>query len=166
MITLVAGLPGSGKSYFAKRLSEHLGAYYLSSDGIRKGGTGAKYSSEDKLGVYEQMTRIAADVLTKGQDMIVDATFYLKSVRRPFYELAYEHHIPCLLIYIYAEEDLIKTRVSRSRVDSDADYEVYLKVKEQFEPISRSHLVLKSTDSNISEMMDKALQYIETSNDR
>lgn len=166
MIILVAGLPGSGKSYFAKRLSEHLGTYYMSSDGVRKGGTGAKYNQEDKLGVYEQMTQIAADVLANGQDMIVDATFYLKSVRRPFYELAYKHHIPCLLIYIYAEEDLIKTRVSKPRADSDADYEVYLKVKEQFEPIRRPHLVLQSTDSNISEMMDKTLQYIETSNDR
>lgn len=165
MVILVSGLPGSGKSYFAKKLSDKLGAQYLSSDKVRKEGTGAKYNVEDKLEVYEQMARITENMLGEGHDLILDATFYLKSVRGLFYELAHKHHCPCLLIYVFTEDDIIKERVSKPRPDSDADYGVYLKVKEEFEPVSRPHLELKSTNSNISEMLDKALQYIEESYD-
>lgn len=166
MIILIAGLPGSGKSYFAKKLSDQLGIQYLSSDKVRKEGMGSQYNTEDKLGVYEQMARMAENVLKDGHDLILDATFYLKSVRRLFYKLADKQHVPCLFIYIFAEEDLIKERVSKPRSDSDADFGVYLKVKREFQPINRPHLILNSTDSNISRMMDKALQYIKESYDR
>ncbi|HSJ67422.1 MAG TPA: ATP-binding protein [Anditalea sp.] len=166
MIIIVSGLPGSGKSYFAKKLSEHLSAQYLSSDKVRKDLRGANYNTEDKLQVYEHMAHLAAIVISKKQDLVLDATFYLKSVRGLFYKLAHKHQIPCLLIYITADDDIIKERVSKPRSDSDADYGVYLKIREEFEPISRPHLVLKSTNYNISIMVDKAVQYIEENYDR
>lgn len=166
MIILVSGLPGSGKSYFAKKLSAQLGAHYLSSDKVRKQGMGSKYNIDDKLVVYEQMAHAAENILNDGHDLILDATFYLKSVRRIFYDLAQRHNKSCIIIYIFAEEDLIKERVSKPRPDSDADFGIYLKIKGEFEPISRPHLVLQSTDSNIGEMVEKALLFIEESYDR
>ncbi|KEO73807.1 AAA family ATPase [Anditalea andensis] len=165
MMILVAGLPGSGKSYFAQELSVGLGGQYLSSDNIRKLSIGSRYNLEDKLEVYDQMVCMAEKLLIQGHDLILDATFYLKSVRRLFYELAEKHHTLCLIIHVFAEEDLIRKRISEPRADSDADFSIYLKVKREFEPISRPHLVLQSRDSNISEMLEKASLFIKESHD-
>ncbi|MBK8833184.1 MAG: hypothetical protein IPN60_20530 [Saprospiraceae bacterium] len=48
------------------------------------------------------------------------------------------------------------------RVYSEADYDVYLKLKKSAEPLTRDHLVLVSTNNNIVSMLHEALHYIET----
>lgn len=64
MVVLVMGLPGSGKSYLARRLAELIGATYISSDRVRRDlFPAARYTAEEKAGVYEEMqTRAAAFV--------------------------------------------------------------------------------------------------------
>ncbi len=57
--------------------------------------------------------------------------------------------------------DLIRQRLSRKREYSEADFEVYLLIREMFEDMSSSHLVLSSTDSNIDEMLTGAVSYLE-----
>ena len=61
-----------------------------------------------------------------------------------------------------APEDIIKDRLLSPRVYSEADYDVYLKLKKSAEPLTRDHLVLVSTNNNIVSMLHEALHYIET----
>jgi len=161
MIILVAGLPGSGKSYFASRLAAHLGAVYISSDKVRNslGGLG-KYDLQDKRSVYRGMANLTEVRLTNGEKVVLDATFYLKNIRSIFYMLADKHSSEIYFIYIKASEDLIKKRVSQERPDSEADFKVYSKIKEEFEAIDIPYLILESTDSNITEMIQQAKKYI------
>ena len=161
MIVLVAGLPGSGKSYFASRLAEHLHAIYIGSDEVRKSlDAFGKYSLPDKLAIYEVMADLAAENLEKGETVIIDATFYLKNMRRLFFALADKHSSELYLIHVEAKEELIRERVSKPRPDSEADFEVYKKIKGEYEPIDSPHLTLQSTNSNITQMINQAMQYI------
>lgn len=161
MIILVAGLPGTGKSYFAIRLAARLEAVYISSDKVRKSLEGmGKYALEDKLSVYKGMADLAEVNLTKGESVVLDATFYRKDMRSLFFTLADKYSSDIYFVYIEAKEDLIRKRVSKARPDSEADFEVYKKVKAQYDPINIPHLILQSTDRNISEMIQQAVQYI------
>lgn len=162
MIILVAGLPGSGKSYFASRLAAQFKAAYISSDQVRKTIDGrSKYDLKDKLSVYREMANLTEEYLGKGENVVVDATFYRKTMRNLIYTLADKYSTEIYFIYIEAEEDLIRQRVSKKRPDSDADFEVYKKIKEEYETIEFPHLNLQSTDNNIAEMLQQTKEYID-----
>ena len=64
-----------------------------------------------------------------------------------------------LFIEVQASEELIRERLKRKRQDSEADYQIYQKLKKQFEPVEEEHLILQSTDDNITSMLDKAMNY-------
>jgi predicted kinase len=160
MLIMVMGLPGSGKSYFAKNL-EKLEAVYISSDTIRnKMGLRGKYMLNDKTYVYQQMTKAALDCIQNKQNAILDATFYLNRFREMIYSLSKDEACPLFLIMVNADEHVIQQRLSVPRKDSEADHQVYLKIKDQFEPLERPFLLLNSTNENLEEILLKANQYI------
>lgn len=167
MIVLIAGLPGSGKSYFAVKLSAKLGAMYISSDKVRNELDAlGKYSLKNKMEVYVEMVKIANRFLMDHKTVVVDATFYLNSMRSLFYKLAKMQKSEICLIYINASEALIKKRLSKPRQDSEADFKVYEKIRDQFQEITTPHLKLESTNDNITSMVDKAVEFIETMHGR
>lgn len=162
MIILVCGLPGSGKSYFAERLAKSINAGYLSSDKLRKSLTDIpEYSAEAKNKVYQEMLRIAHESVKKPQHLVIDATFHRISTRLPFLRIMENENKP-VIIEVRADEALIRERVKNKRAYSDADFEVYKKIRDEWEPIAEDHLILESTNSNISEMLKTALNYIGT----
>ena len=161
MIILIIGLPGSGKSYFARHLSRHLNFRYIGSDQTRKEmEVMGQYGPKDKEEVYEQMKFQAETVIREGKDLVLDATFYKKSIRDPFASLAQQQQVPWALIWVEAGEGLIRKRLSKKREDSEADYGVYLKLKEEFEPPLGPHLKLISKSDNISDMLHEAEKYL------
>lgn len=167
MLIIVSGLPGSGKSYFASRLARYLGAEYISSDQTRKAMDAmGRYRFEDKLNVYEEMSKKTSELLKQGKGVVVDATFYRHEMRNIFMTLCKLLHQPVFFIEIRADEDVIRDRLSRPREDSEADYAVYLKLKDEYEDPSDSHLVLQSTNENAEAMLKKALAYLEQINER
>lgn len=162
MLIVVAGLPGSGKSYFAQRLATTIGAAYLNSDRVRidldaKG----KYADHDKFMVYQRMAYKTSEALKAGKDVVVDATFFRRSLRELFRQLGVVHNTAVSVIEIKADETTIKERLSHPRESSEADFKVYEKIRDGFEEITEPHLVLTSTDNNIDEMLGDALLYIQ-----
>ncbi len=167
MLVIVSGLPGSGKSYFALRLAQRLGAEYISSDRTRKGMNAmGRYAFDDKLNVYEEMAKITGDYLRQGKTVIVDATFYRHEMRDIFTTLTTLLHKPVCNIEITAAEDIIKERLSGPRIDSEAGFAVYQQLKPQYERPVTHHLVLESTNDNIDRMLSKAVAYIKQMHER
>jgi predicted kinase len=161
LIIMVMGLPGSGKSFFARRLSISLNAVYLGSDELRKQmGMMGKYQKQYKFKVYEVMIQEAENYLKKDLTVVLDATFYLKAIREKVAEIAKVYGAVCIPILVEAEEAVIKERLSKPRVDSEADWEVYQKLKTEFEPLDGPLLTLRSDNENIDAMIDQAMQYI------
>lgn len=167
MIILVAGLPGSGKSYFAVKLAARLGGIYISSDKVRKALDAlGKYSLKNKMAVYIEMVKMTNRFLMDQKTVVVDATFYLNSMRTLFYKLAQKHKSEIHLLYIKANETLIKERLSKPRQDSEADFKVYEQIRDQFQDITLAHLKLESTNENVTSMVNKAIGYIESVHER
>lgn len=161
MIILISGLPGSGKTFFAERLAQRIKALHLSSDRLRKELFPVQrvYSEEEKQSVYQEMLKRMKEAAQQ-QPVILDATFYRADLRAPFIKAAEEIKEKLYIIRLTAAEDLIKKRTTQQREDSEANYDVYLKLKDQYEPISSAFLSLQSEENNIEEMLSKALAYL------
>jgi predicted kinase len=164
MIIIITGLPGSGKSYFAQALADRLKAVYLNSDSIRNAeGARGQYSDDEKLRIYYIMRDRTSENVLAGSDVVVDGTFYLNVMIALFRTVAITLETPIYFISVVADENLIRERLSRPRKDSEADYEVYLRIKKQLEPLMAPHITIESRENNIDEMIATALGYIRRS---
>src|SRR5690606_4566530 len=132
---------------FASHLAKRLNATYLSSDELRKRQlSNPGYTTREKADIYSLLIKKASEALDSGKPVVMDATFH-KAVRRENAEtLAAEKSQPLYWIEVFADEDIIRERVSHKRENSDADYAVYRKIKAEAEPMEREHLRLKSTN--------------------
>ena len=160
MIVIVFGLPGSGKSYFAAHLANKINADYINSDKVRRAMFDTRtYSINEKLSVYSEMLTQMKEVVKQNKNLVLDATFYNNDIRKKFLDEAVDAG-SIFFIEVKAEESIIRKRLQEKRVDSEADFEVYKKVKKQWEPLHLDHLVLQSTNDNINEMLYKAADYL------
>lgn len=161
MVIIVFGLPGSGKSYFASRLAKKLGAIYVNSDELRMKLLAVRnYTDAEKLFVYDQMLKAMTEAITKKKPIVLDATFYREAIRTKFEQAAYGYQEQIIYIEVTAAEELVAERVSRPRKHSEADFDIYLKLKAAFEPLQQEHLVLVSSKNDITPNLEQAIAYI------
>jgi len=164
MLILITGLPGAGKTTFAIALANACAAIHLNTDRVRaKLGLRGHYDRKSKKKVYTCLLSMLESQLQAGKDAIVDATLYQKEVRMPFTELAARYHTPVKWIEIRAEEPVIRQRLQSKRPFSEADFQVYLKIKTIYEPLQFPHLILYSDARPLEELLDEALSYLEMS---
>jgi predicted kinase len=162
MLILVSGLPGSGKSTFATALAATHGYLHLNSDAMRKNmGLMGRYDLFSKLKVYQALMEQTADALPD-DSVIVDSTFFLATVRNSFYNIAFKKKVDLFIFSIVADEEVIKERTAKKRRDSEADFEVYKKIKAEFEFIKKGFLQLRSDKLSVDEMVAIANQYLLT----
>lgn len=165
MIVLVFGLPGSGKSYFASRLAKMIHADYINSDKVRKEMFEKRvYSEKEKKAVYDAMLQKMKEAIGQNRNVVLDATFHKKETRRIFIEVA-PGKKKISFIEVQADENIIKERLKKPRPYSEADFTVYQLIKTQSEPLYEPHLILKSTNDNIDEMLQEASEYLKIKND-
>lgn len=91
LLTITVGLPGSGKTTWAKAEAGRTGAARLNRDGLREimfGGYTGRREHEDAV-TKVQFAGIAA-LLDAGQDLIVDDTNMRAEHRGRFLRLSYE----------------------------------------------------------------------------
>lgn len=147
MLFLIAGLPGTGKTTIARAFAQRIGAIHLSSDALRQElGLMGHYTPEDKAKVYNEMLERVRISLNEGRTVVVDSTFYKASVRQPFAALAASYGIPVKWVEIKAKETTLRNRLNRTRPDSEANFEVYEKIRDQFEPLPEDRLVIWSDE--------------------
>lgn len=147
MLIIIAGLPGTGKSTIAKEISKELGAVHLSSDIIRKELWKERtYSEEEKELVYSKMLDQAGFELRNKKDVIIDATFYKETTRNDAINIAKKNNSEFVIIECVLDEKILKERIAnRKNGPSEADFEVYKKIKKEFEEIKEEHLVLDTS---------------------
>jgi len=157
MIVIVFGLPGVGKTYFAKALAKSLCWDYYGTDETRRSMSNeVSYSKEEKLKVYDELlTKISTD-----SEIIFDGTFSQKEVRDAFFIRGHEQNQTIKFIEISCDELVIKKRLQSKRPDSDADYSIYQLLKKKFQPLEGPYLSLRSDILSLEEMVHKAEQYI------
>ncbi|MBK8504324.1 MAG: AAA family ATPase [Saprospiraceae bacterium] len=160
-LIMVLGLPGVGKSFFAREFAKRIGAKHINSDIVRKEvSENPGYSNKEKGQVYDVMFNRVCEYLNLGQVVVVDATFAKSIHRLPYFEHIRKTGGLLKIIQITADEMTVKDRVSVKRLDSDADYAVYQKIKAEYEHISKPSLVLSSSKLTLDEMISRARSYI------
>ncbi|MFO0994627.1 MAG: AAA family ATPase [Hyphomicrobiales bacterium] len=134
----VGGLSGTGKTVLARALCAGLapepGAFHIRSDIERKRlhGISSKealpkeaYGPEISSEVYDVMLKRAGEALGAGWSVVIDAVFAKPGERDAAQKQAAKHGVAFLGLWLEADPEKMKTRVSRRKGDaSDATAEV------------------------------------------
>lgn len=152
---VLAGEPGVGKTAVARELSDTCDADHYDSDRIRKahvvdemGRDAPQYDSEESQRTYDELHRRARHSLQNGRSAVLDATFNLKRGRDNAAALADELDVPLQILRVTCDDEVARERI-RERAESDsvsdADIEVYEKIKLGFEDLERPHTVIDNS---------------------
>ena len=151
MIVLFCGLPGVGKTSLANKLAPLINAIVLSTDKIRKELISKPtYTKEEKRLIYDVMLLVARYLHdAAGIHCILDATFNTEKSRRTAIEKLV--NISSDQIYIVeciCPEDVVISRLKARKADySDADIDIYRKMKQLYEPVKEleRHIVIDTS---------------------
>ena len=166
MVVIVFGLPGSGKSYFASYLTKLIGSDYINSDRLRKELFKERtYSEQENAAVYNEMLAKMMAAVNQKENLVLDATFHKNDTRKPFVQ-EMEGKGGIYFIEVRANENIIRKRLKKERPYSEADFEIYNFIRKHWEPLNDPHLLLESTDENVDNMLQKAVDYLKWKDDK
>jgi aminoglycoside phosphotransferase family enzyme/predicted kinase len=147
-LVLIGGLPGTGKSTLSADLAACGNFEVIRSDIVRKElagrsevdsaaqpfGTGIYAPAWNERTYRECLSRAEARLFA-GQRVIVDASFRENSMRRVFLDAAKQWGVPVLFLRCEADSSKVRDRIAHRHNDaSDADWAIYLKALESWEP--------------------------------
>ena len=160
-LILIVGLPGTGKTTLARALAAAIGAKHLNSDIVRHdAGRRGQYDAMSKAVNYNEMKNRTEGYLKNHQSVIIDATFYKNIFRQPYQLMGEKYNAEVKWIEIRANEETIRERVGKKRKYSEADFEVYKRIKEDYEPLGMANLILWSDQLSVDEMAAQVVEFL------
>jgi aminoglycoside phosphotransferase family enzyme/predicted kinase len=166
MLLITHGFSGSGKSHYASRLAEQLGAVQIRSDIERKrlhgfdaaqstgsATNGGIYTQDATQLTYDRLASEAQTVLESGFSVIVDATFLKSAQREQFRQLAARHGVRFRILDFQATDHVLNQRIlQRQHQDaSEATIEVLRRQQQTAEPLSQEERAQAITVDSCSE---------------
>jgi predicted kinase len=163
-LIVVSGLPGTGKSFFCRKLAERLFFLILASDTLRKIlFSSPQYNESENKRLFSACHVLVEELLREGIPIIFDATNLLEHHREYFYRAAERAGAKLILVWVEAPTEVVRQRLltreqaAIPQCDSEASWEVYNKMKPRREKISRNHLVV-DTSQDITAVIDKIVR--------
>lgn len=172
-LILVGGLPGTGKSTLAGGLADRLGMVVLSSDRIRKeqGGIPPEtpaaapygqglYSPARTAAVYQELLGRARAALSKGESVVLDASWSRKGHRDAARFLADQTSSDLVPLLCRAPETLATSRLTRRhRGSSDADAAIASAMAQDADPWPEAHVI--DTTRTVEESLELMLGQVQ-----
>jgi predicted kinase len=180
-LVMLCGLPGTGKTTLARQLAQRLPAVMIEADRLRQMlFAPPTYSAEESrrvhtlchflIGWYLQHTDHQGQVCRR--NVIYDATNLYEYHRELVYQLAERKGAQLMIVEMVARDEAIRGRLAPrgcgtlpqpERKDySDADWEVYLRMRQRAEPIRHEHMTLDTSDGDLDRAINLILAAIET----
>jgi predicted kinase len=163
-LIIVSGLPGTGKSYFSRKLAEQLPSVIVESDALRKRlFPTPNYSAEESRRLFSACHRLIEECLGSGISVILDATNLVEHHREPLYRIAQRLQAKLILIQVEAPHELVRERLQgrAEGIDkedkSDAGWTIYQKMKTRVERISRNYFAV-DTSRDIAPVIDRIVR--------
>jgi predicted kinase len=161
---VVSGLPGTGKTFFCRKLAEKQSLYILESDALRKIlFPSPDYSPTESARLFAAIHSLIEWLLKSGVPVCFDATNLSEHNREYLYRISDRTGARLVLVNVEAPPDLayqrLQARKSRAVPDSksDADWEIYRQMKPKAEKIRRNHFVV-DTSRDIIPVIDKVIR--------
>jgi predicted kinase len=162
----LSGLPGTGKSYFCRKLAERLPVIILQSDALRKVlFSSPGYSSQESSRLFRACHRLIEELLKRGVSLILDATNLSERHREHLYSIADHLNVKLVLVRVEAPPQVVRERLEARRVGvnsgskSDADWTVYQRMKPSVQKIPRNHYAV-DTSRDITPVLDKIVREV------
>jgi predicted kinase len=155
VLVMLCGLPGTGKSTLAHRLHCRLPAVVVESDRVRQTlFNPSTYTAEESRRVHTVCHILIGWCLRHYYHVVYDATNLYEYHRQLAYRLA----------------EAIRERLApRRRGDSaarepddysDANWEIYLRMRRRSEPIQHEHITLDTSDGDIEQAVERVLEAV------
>ena len=148
MIVIICGLPGVGKTTIAKNLAPLIDASVLSTDKIRKELIlKPTYQKEERALIYDVMILLAKYLRQSDRNCILDATFNKEEFRNQVKKKTECSDEEFFIVECTCPEGLAVLRLKGRKGDySDADVNVYKKMKEIYEPVKSEHITVDTSE--------------------
>lgn len=132
-LIILSGLPGTGKTTFARALVATVPAAHVESDAIRRSlARVPRYTSSENAAVFGRAENMTREALTGGQNAVLDATNLTTPDRRRFVQLARDLDATVIFVRITAPEATVKTRLAQPREGfSQATAAIYDRMKDR-----------------------------------
>jgi predicted kinase len=163
---VVSGLPGTGKSFFCRKLAEKMPSCVLESDALRKFlFPSPDYSAAESARLFSACHSLIEQLLEEGVPVIFDATNLSERHREHLYRISGKTGAKLILVRVEAPADVVYSRLQTrdQSVDkedkSDADWDIYRRMKPAVDRIHRNHFVV-DTSRDITPVIDKVIRAI------
>jgi len=162
MIIIIHGLPGSGKSFIARMLSESINGIYLGSDEIRKRLlSNLQYDINERELIYRTMS-LFIEKMSPDKPVIVDGTFNRNAFRNLFTSLAEKQKQKICFIRCVCSDNLSIERIANRKDSlSDANENVFFMIKNEWEDYEKGiNPLIINTEIDASENIKTILKFI------
>lgn len=124
LLVQLYGFPGSGKTYFARQLCEHIQAAHVQGDRIRNElFETPRYDKQENDVIAQLMDYMTEEFLQAGVSVVYDTNAMRMTQRHGLRELARKSHAQSLLIWLQVDaESSYQRTTQRDRRRSDDKY--------------------------------------------
>lgn len=151
VLVVMVGLPGSGKSSFARLLAAALDAAHVQSDVLRRQAfPEPRYTTAEHQAVFQLVHQHIQELLRQGRVVVFDATNLYEHKRQDAYRLAEAAGAGVVVVHTYAPEQVVAQRMAVRSAGADAEdaseagWDIYLQMRRRVDPILRPHFVVNT----------------------
>lgn len=165
-LLMLAGLPGVGKSAFARKVTSCCPFLKVESDRLRKALVPQpQYTPDEHRRVFRACHRLLDELLGQGYPMLFDATNLTERNRRPVYAIARKRGVPLAIAVVTAPPEIVRQRLRDREAGldpetwSDAGREIHSRMAPAWEPVRRPHIAV-DTSEDITPALRQVLDWV------
>ena len=166
VLVVVSGLPGTGKSSFSHCLAERVPLAVLESDALRKELVPSPlHTAKESARLFQAVHELIDLLLEQCVPVLLDATSLVEAHREHLYHIANQRHAKVILVLLEAPPEVVRQRLearantTQLQDHSDADWQVYQRMRPSQELIRRNHVVV-DTSEDIGPAVEKVAHRI------